>query len=435
MTALHVVLVVVAGLVMDRTSPAPTAFQSGPAHTLALVRPVDGSGAVAGLRFSDASERRPYLLSDASERRPYQPQAAPAIDATITKADAARDAGEFEEAVELYRKALAARPRWVEGWWNLGTTLYEIEEWAEAKKAFDRLLRLEKEHGAALAFRGLCEFKLADYPAALESLLQSKALGVSGNAELGSVARFHAGVTMTRLGQFELALNTLGEFALEGNDGPQIIEALGIPTLRMQLLPSEVPPHQREMVMMAGRASYFMAMRLAPAARTAFEELTLRYPDVPNVHYAFGVFLLTDDPDRALRQFERELKLQPGHSNALIQMAGEYVKRGDYESARPHAERAVHLAPTDFIPHRLMGQILLETDDVPGAIAALEQSRKLEPNSPSVRFTLAKAYQRAGRADDAERERAEFTRLDRLARLQRSGVSAVGGVIDPPSPP
>jgi tetratricopeptide (TPR) repeat protein len=392
---------------------------------------VVGGGSVSR---PDGSESRPYLTLDEVHTpraaTPQQARPAASVDATSAKADAAREAGEFEEAVPLYRKALAARPRWTEGWWNLGTTLYELEEWAEAKKAFDRLLRLDTDHGAAVAFKGLCEFHLQDYPAALESLLRSKALGVSGNAELGSVARFHAGLTMTRLGQFELALNTLGEFALEGNDGPQIIEALGIPALRLPLLPSEVPAHQREMVMMAGRASYFMAMRLAPAARTAFEELTLRYPDAPNVHYAFGVFLLNDDPDRALVEFQRELKLQPGHTTALIQMAGEYVKRGDYEQARPHAERAVELAPTDFIPHRLMGQILLETDEVIGAIEALEQSRRLEPNSPSVRFTLAKAYQRAGRTADAERERAEFTRLDRLARLQRSGVSAVGGVID-----
>jgi hypothetical protein len=45
-----------------------------------------------------------------------------------------------------------------------------------------------------------------------------------------------------------------------------------------------------------------------------------------------------------------------------------------------------------------------------------------------VYFTLAKAYARAGRDADAEKARAEFTRLDRLSRLQRNGVTAVGGV-------
>ncbi|MGI8672795.1 MAG: tetratricopeptide repeat protein [Luteitalea sp.] len=348
----------------------------------------------------------------------------------MTRANAAREAGDLETAVVLYRQIVAHAPRQAEAWWYLGTSLYELERWADARAAFDRLVRVDAANGAATAFRGLCAFHLAQYPAALDDLMRAKALGVSGNAEIGSVARFHAGLVMTRLGQFELALNTIGEFALEGNDAPQVIEALGIATLRLPLLPAELPAEQRQMVMMAGRASYFMATRLAPAARTAFEELILRYPDAPNVHYAFGVFSMTDDPDRAIREFQRELTIQPGHATSLIQIAYEYIKRGDMASARPHAERAVQLAPTDFVAHRLIGQIQLDAGETVAAIAALEQSRQLEPNSPGVYFTLAKAYARAGREADAEKARAEFTRLDRLARLQRNGVTAVGGVMD-----
>jgi tetratricopeptide (TPR) repeat protein len=346
----------------------------------------------------------------------------------LAKANKARENGDLEGAVELYRQAVKVSPRLNEAWWYLGTSLYDLERWADARAAFDRVVRLDKSNGAALAFRGLCTFKQGQHAEALEDLLQAKAIGFGGNAELGSVARFHAGLAMTRLGQFELALNTLGEFALEGNDSPQVIEALGVATLRMPLLPSEVPPEKREMVLMAGRASSFMAMRLAPAARTAFEELVLRYPDVPNVHYAFGVFLMSDDPDRALKEFERELALQPSHATSHIQMAFEYIKRGDYASARPHAEKAVALAPTDFIAHRLVGQIQLEAGDVPAAVASLEQSQRLEPNSPTVYFTLAKAYARAGRDADAEKARLQFTKLDRLSRLQRNGVTAVGGM-------
>ena len=57
----------------------------------------------------------------------------------------------------------------------------------------------------------------------------------------------------------------------------------------------------------------------------------------------------------------------------------------------------------------------------------LELGVKLAPESPGLHFTLARAYQRAGRLDDAARARAEFTRLDRLARTQRSGAQSVGG--------
>ena len=66
------------------------------------------------------------------------------------------------------------------------------------------------------------------------------------------------------------------------------------------MLPNEVPPDRREMVLMAGRGSYMMATRKTAAAGKAFEALVARYPETPNVHYAYGVFLLMEQPDKAI---------------------------------------------------------------------------------------------------------------------------------------
>lgn len=346
----------------------------------------------------------------------------------MKQANAAREAGDLERAIELYRRVVKAAPSHREAWWYSATSSYELERWDEARLAFDRVVRLDKANASALAFRGLCTFKQGRYAEALTDLQRARSLGFGGNAEVGSVARFHAALAMTRLGQFDQATSVLGEFALEGNDSPQIVEALGIAILRIPRLPSEVEAAKREMVMLAGRGGYFMASRLAAAARTAFEELVLRYPDAPNVHYAFGVFLLNDDADRALEEFERELARQPSHVPSHIQMASEFVKRGDLASARSHVDRAVALAPDDFTAHRLLGQIQLESGEIQSAIASLERSRHLEPASPAVYFTLARAYARAGRDADAAKARAEFTRLDRRARQERNGASAVGGM-------
>jgi hypothetical protein len=43
-------------------------------------------------------------------------------------------------------------------------------------------------------------------------------------------------------------------------------------------------------------------------------------------------------------------------------------------------------------------------------------------------FALARAYRRANRTADADREQAEFTRLDRLVRASRTGAASVGGI-------
>jgi predicted Zn-dependent protease len=110
-----------------------------------------------------------------------------------------------------------------------------------------------------------------------------------------------------------------------------------------------------------------------------------------------------------------------------MQIAFEYLKRGDGPSALPWAQQAAAAAPNAFPAHKALGQALLETGDVDASIKELQVGLKLAPESPGLHFTLARAYQRAGRLEDATRERDEFTRLDRLARTQRSGAQSVGG--------
>ena len=353
----------------------------------------------------------------------------PEFERLVKAATEARLAERWEDAIEQYGKALKLKPDYVEGYWYQGTAYYTIDNFAMCRDAFRRVVRLAPKNGAAYAFLGLCEFGLKEYDRSLVHLLQSRTLGVGDTGDLGGIARYHAAILMARMEQYEQALETLGEFAAEGNDNPRIIEAMGIATLRIPMLPIELPPDRREMVLMAGRASYMMATRNTASAQVAFQALASRYPETPNVHYAYGVFLLQEQPDKAIEEFKRELELQPGHASSLTQIAYEYLKRGDAPSALSWARQAVAAAPKDFTTHKALGQALLDTGDVDGAIAELQAGIKLAPDSPGLYFTLARAYQRAGRLDDADRARAEFTRLDRLVRTQKSGEQSVGGQV------
>ncbi len=349
------------------------------------------------------------------------------FDRLVKEATEARQAEHWEQAIALYAKAVKIKPTFVEGYWFQGTAYYTLDDFTNCREAFRKVVRLAPKNGAAFAFLGLCEFGLKDYDRSLQHLLQSRIYGVGDTGELGGVARYHAGIMMTRLQQYEQALETLGEFANEGDDNARVIEAMGIATLRLPMLPDELPPDRRDMVLMAGRASYMMATRNTASAGTAFAALVARYPETPTVHYAYGVYLLQEQPDKGIEEFKKELELQPGHAYSLLQLAYEYLKRGDAASALPWAQQAVAAAPNTFTAHKALGQSLLETGDVDGAIKELQTGIQIAPDSPGLHFTLARAYQRAGRIEEATREREEFTRLDRLARSQRSGAQSIGG--------
>jgi cytochrome c-type biogenesis protein CcmH/NrfG len=73
------------------------------------------------------------------------------------QAEAARDADRVEEAIPLYRKALAARPAWAEGWWSLGTLLYDRDDYSEAAAAFAKATAVNPKAAKAWIMLGLCE--------------------------------------------------------------------------------------------------------------------------------------------------------------------------------------------------------------------------------------------------------------------------------------
>lgn len=358
-------------------------------------------------------------------------QTASDFDALRQQAEEARAAGRIADAITLYERALAMQPSWTEGRWNLGTIYYDADRYRECRDAFAQVVEQQPAHGAAWAFRGLCEFKLAEFAPALDHLNQARQLGVGDDAGFQAVVGYHRGILLARAGDFEHAFDIAAAFVRGGNTGPEIVESLGIAMLRVPRLPSELSAGQQEMVRLAGSAGAYGIGMDRTAAERAFVQLVSRYPDVPNVHFVYGNFLSNDRPAEALEQFKIELTRSPENAMARIQIAQELIKESDFAAATPYATDAARLAPRNFMARKILGQVKLQAGDAAGAVTELEAARALEPSSPSVRFQLARAYQRAGRIEDANRERVEFKRLEALQQQQR-GANVAGEPTEPP---
>jgi tetratricopeptide (TPR) repeat protein len=349
-------------------------------------------------------------------------QANAAFDQYVKKGDEARLASKFSDALALYLKALQIRSNWADGWWYVGAIFYENDRYPEARDAFRNLLTLDQKRGAAWGMLGLCEFQTREYERSVVSLQRGRALGFDGNRELESVVRYHTAQLYIRFEQFEIAYEILSEFVRAGDDAPKIVEAFGLAMMRMPFLAGEIPTDKREIVLIAGRAGYEMCAHHREEARVAFDNLIARYPNAPNVHYAFGVYLLGQDADAALKEFHRELEISPAHQPAMVQLAFEYLKRDEYATALPLAEKAVQLAPKMFPARNVLGRILLELGQVDRAVKELEEGVRLAPSSPEMHFALARAYTRAGRKEDAAKERDAFKRLEEQYNAHRDAA-------------
>jgi protein O-GlcNAc transferase len=349
------------------------------------------------------------------------------LDRAVQQAEEARAAGRLDDAAEAYERALTERPSWIEGRRRLGLILHALERWEEAREAFGRVVEEKPDDAVAWVFRGLCEIELGGYDRASRDLRRAREIGAASR-ELDSLARYHLATLLTRAGSFDEAVDSLTSLAREGYESPDMIVAMGLALLRFPRLPSEVPPGDREMVVMGGRALHQWARSRRSAARLSFEELILRFPEKSNLHYAFGVFQLLTDPDAALEEFRQELRVTPDHVPAMLQIALESLLRDDPETALPLARRAVELEPQLPTARNALGRALLKLGEIDEAIGELEKGAELAPGDRATRFALVRAYQLAGREEDAAREREAFEALD--AAVNASPPSTLG-TLDP----
>ena len=101
---------------------------------------------------------------------------------------------------------------------------------------------------------------------------------------------------------------------------------------------------------------------------------------------------------------------------ALLQIAFEYLRRGDAAAALPYARQSAEIEPESFVAHNALGRALVDSGDLENGIRELELSKKQAPGSPQTRIALASAYAKVGRNEDAAHERAEFLRLKQLTK-------------------
>lgn len=326
------------------------------------------------------------------------------------RASQARQSGDLAQAAALYRAGVRLRPAWSEGWWNLGASLYELQQFSDAADAFRSSTRLQPSNRMAWAFLGLCEYQLQRFRPALRHFLHAEKLGVGDNNELASLVRYHAALLLNRNGEFEAALGQL--FGLTNDGSQEMLEVMGINALRISALPSDIPDKQ-DLVTKAGQAAWASYMGNLDEAKKGFEDLVSSYPNEPGVHYAFGVYLLESDPARALEEFQRELAISPSHVFARLQIVFLCLKQGAPEDGLNAAEEAVKLKPRLFLTHNVLGRVLLEMGQTKRAMLELETAVRLEPRSPENHRRLGEAYRSAGRSQAAAKEMAEFQKLDR----------------------
>lgn len=335
-----------------------------------------------------------------------------AFQSLALRAATARDAGDVPGSIKLYREALGLKPEWQEGWWYLGSLLYDNNRYPDAVNALHRLTSLNSNLGAAWALLGLSEFETHAFSQSLLHLERAQRLGVGDHQELADVTHYHLAILLNSQGQCEGAQNLLSNLLLQGKNSEDVQVGLGLSMLRVPLLPAQLDPSKDALIHRAGEIAAFIARRQYEQADLAFQYFLKQYPGTPFAHYAYGAMLATrGQEDAAEDQFREETQVTPDSALAYTEWAFIEFRAQHYDAALPLAQTATRLAPGFFMAHYVLGDILLASGDTLASVPQLETARRLAPESPEIRYSLARAYAKTGKSELAKREHAEFLRL------------------------
>jgi len=319
-------------------------------------------------------------------------------------------AGGGGDAVPLYLRALAGSPHWEQGWWELGSLLYEADRYQDAARAFGRLTRLAPNRPLGWAMLGLCEFELHQWDSAHLHLQQALAPANRQGmpAAIADAAAYHLGLVLLKQNNSAGALAVLGTLLHEAPEYPGLATALGTAALHLRELPAAGAAVPAD-VQLAGEAVAASLEKRPQDADRAFRRLITGAPRRPFAHFEYGLFLNQQQRYReASVEFRQETALRPQEEAPWLWLARLALEEGDAREARQAALHAHALAPEDVVPLLLEGRSFILSRQWAAALGPLQAAEQRASRNTEIHYALASVYQGLHRDEDAARERRLF---------------------------
>ncbi len=145
-------------------------------------------------------------------------------------------------------------------------------------------------------------------------------------------------------------------------------------------------------------------------AENDYRKILAENPNYPGIHFLLARIQLSkpnpspDFKDVAKKELQQELEIDPNNAGAEY-ILGELARQaGEFDSAIQHFGKATKLDPNFADAYLGLGTSLMTEKNYAAAIPPLEMAVKLQPQNPAGHYSLATAYARTGRKEDAQRE-------------------------------
>jgi len=267
-------------------------------------------------------------------------------------------AGQFEQAQEIYRQVLAADPRNPDVLSLLGAVCINLRQWDEAAAYLAEALRVHPAHFAALDNLGVLLAKQQRFAEAAESF--SRALAI------------HPQQLLTQL--------NLGNALSRSGDSIGAIVAF---QRAVMLAPDSLRAHTELAQALVNKS------RFAEAVQQLREVVRLE-PQDPKSHFELAAMLaLCGQVTQALESYREVLRLKPDSAEACVNMANLYVQQQSIGEAVEWFHKAIALRPQFAEAYLNLGSALTKQEKYSEAKSTLAEAIRLKPE-------MSEAYNNLG---------------------------------------
>jgi tetratricopeptide (TPR) repeat protein len=334
--------------------------------------------------------------------------------------------GDTEEAIKLWRHAIALDPKDSDARYRLGQTYLELSQFDQARHELKRVLRSAPHHQGANYYLGLLAAS-DDNSAAIEYLR----LAAEGeDRELSKRAREML-VLLDDIAPSEddaYVAAHLGHAYLK-------LDAPGLALLQLEKVIA-LQPHNDTARAYTGYALFVLDD--LDAARDVLREVTQLTPKHPLGHYFLGLLHRSEGYlPTALWEFKTSLQIDPSNAAVYAEIAetyqrmGQHVVAGDWyraatevapdeagflillaryyvdvlpkvEEGQAAAREAVAAAPENAVVQDLLGWALYLAGESPQALGPLEKAIALDPDFARAYYHLGVVYAQLGQEADAK---------------------------------
>jgi tetratricopeptide (TPR) repeat protein len=352
-------------------------------------------------------------------------QQSPDPAAQFNRALALQQEGKLTEAADAYRAVLKLKPDYVEAHANLGVVLARLGKYEEAIVAYETAYRLAPHLTPILLNLGIAHYRAGQFARAVDVFPQF----LEKNPDSVQARQLY-GLSLAALERYEEAIKQLEPMRDVAQPDPAVLYTLGLAYLRagkaglratlerLASFPSGLPA----LHLLQGQA--FLRDLEFEQALEELKEAKKLNPDLPRLYYALGLAHQSLGRNKdAIAAFETELRRSPQDASTLYLLALALEADGNLTAAGERINESLKLDPQSPEANGLLGKILFKQGKAAEGLKPLEMAVIKKPEDHELRYLLARVYQQLGRREDAAREFAEVQKL-KAKKLQEDRARA-----------